>query len=186
MLRPLWNLTWAGFRIQIGNWERGMRGRVGGGQERWWPSATSQPQNGPLSPWCSGQFRKEDTTKRSISLSLKCFCVSSSPSVRVSLSVSLSHLCPSLFFFISLHEPLEVHNIFLISPRQRQENSFNVWRGGVRLCVYALACRHACIFARRCVYASLLRSRVSSRNHGLEQVMASASSCMAVCVFCAI
>ncbi len=75
------------------------------------------------------------TQPRDPSLSLKCFCVSSSLSVHVSLSVSLSHLCPSLFFFISLHEPLEVHNIFLISPRQRQENSFNVWRGGVRLCV---------------------------------------------------
>lgn len=132
------NLSWIQpciLRLVAGNegWEEG--GRVGGGQERWWPSATSQPQNGLLSPWCSGQFRKEDKTKRSISLSLKCFCVSSSLSVHVSLSVSLSHLCPSLFFFISLHEPLEVHNIFLISPRQRQENSFNVWRGGVRLCV---------------------------------------------------
>ncbi len=61
-------------------------------------------------------------------------CLPLSPFMSRCLS-SLSHLCPSLFFFISLHEPLEVHNIFLISPRQRQENSFNVWRGGVRLCV---------------------------------------------------
>src|SRR4029434_9682731 len=48
---------------------------------------------------------------------------------------SLSHLslCPfSLSQF--LPEPLEVHNIFLISPRQPQENSFNVCRRHTCLC----------------------------------------------------